>query len=324
MSGRDILRRLLDLGARLECRDGHLKLHAGKRPVPEPLIEQVRAAKNELLAMLGSKLAKDHHLDRPFSLTTLEGECLRPPTLLRAAENPEFAEGAQVSTFSEHLRQKNERFREQVDTFDAGSERLPQQVSAFAEDRRKALTEGAHLSIFIEPQHSCGGEASIAPKSLTCPAYSEEASFFDEHLRAEGQHTKPGPEVMEASAATPTSNVPLGWIHGLFRLDPNSSPGDVPKRYWQQFIIDARRLVKYGTVVQAAALGWTTLDLFGCDRTKPFARIDQAGLLWLLNGDRLIALTENTATIETRTGARQTFRRKPNEPDRVLAWELAE
>jgi hypothetical protein len=43
-----------------------------------------------------------------------------------------------------------------------------------------------------------------------------------------------------------------------------------------------------------------------------------------LNGDRLIALTENTATIETRTGARQTFRRKPNEPGRVLAWQLAE
>ena len=62
--------------------------------------------------------------------------------------------------------------------------------------------------------------------------------------------------------------------------------------------------------------------MFGCDRTRPFARIDQAGLLWLLNGDKLIALTENTASIETQTGARQTYRRKPNEPGRVLAWEL--
>jgi len=35
-------------------------------------------------------------------------------------------------------------------------------------------------------------------------------------------------------------------------------------------------------------------------------------------------LTENTATIETRTGARQTWRRKPAEPGRVLAWELAD
>jgi hypothetical protein len=43
----------------------------------------------------------------------------------------------------------------------------------------------------------------------------------------------------------------------------------------------------------------------------------------LLNSDRLLVLTESAATIETRTGARQTYRRKPNEPGRVLAWEIA-
>jgi hypothetical protein len=37
----------------------------------------------------------------------------------------------------------------------------------------------------------------------------------------------------------------------------------------------------------AQALDWGPDDLFGCDRDRPFARIDQAGLLWLLNGDRL-------------------------------------
>jgi|SRR5215471_8336726 len=35
------------------------------------------------------------------------------------------------------------------------------------------------------------------------------------------------------------------------------------------------------------------------------AAIDHAALLWLLNGDKLIALTANTATIERQTGARQ-------------------
>jgi hypothetical protein len=44
--------------------------------------------------------------------------------------------------------------------------------------------------------------------------------------------------------------------------------------------------------------------------------------LWLLNGDKLVALSENTATIERRTGARQTYRRKPNAHGRMLAWEL--
>jgi hypothetical protein len=36
---------------------------------------------------------------------------------------------------------------------------------------------------------------------------------------------------------------------------------------------------------------------------RPFARVDHAGLLWLLDGDRFTALSENTASIETRTGA---------------------
>jgi hypothetical protein len=55
---------------------------------------------------------------------------------------------------------------------------------------------------------------------------------------------------------------------------------------------------------------------------RPFARIDYAGLLWLLAGDKLIALTADTATVETCTGARQTYRRRPGEPGRVLAWDL--
>ena len=72
------------------------------------------------------------------------------------------------------------------------------------------------------------------------------------------------------------------------------------------------------------ALGWSPYELFGCDRERPFARIDQAGLLWFLSGDELVVLSEDTAIIERRTGARQTYRRKPIEPGRVLAWEIVQ
>ncbi|MGE3284357.1 MAG: hypothetical protein AB7H90_23775 [Alphaproteobacteria bacterium] len=68
--------------------------------------------------------------------------------------------------------------------------------------------------------------------------------------------------------------------------------------------------------------GWGPLDLFGCGRDRPLLRRDKAGLLWLWNGDWLVALTANAAVIETFTGARQTYRRKPSEPGRVLAWKL--
>jgi hypothetical protein len=117
--------------------------------------------------------------------------------------------------------------------------------------------------------------------------------------------------------------IPRAWAEGFARLDPDRPPGDVPAKRWLAFIDDIGLFLDSPFCAVAAALGWGPFDLFGCGRDRPFARIDCAGLLWLLNGDKLVALTENTATIETRTGARQTYRRKPSEPHRVLAWEQA-
>ena len=117
--------------------------------------------------------------------------------------------------------------------------------------------------------------------------------------------------------------IPREWAEGFARLDPAQPPCDVPTKRWQRFVDDVGLFLDGPFCAVAAALGWGPHDLFGCDRDRPFARIDSAGLLWVLNGNRLVALSENTATIETRTGARQTWRRRPSEPGRVLAWELA-
>jgi hypothetical protein len=116
--------------------------------------------------------------------------------------------------------------------------------------------------------------------------------------------------------------IPREWAEGVARLNPDRPPSDVPLKRWQRFVDDAGRFLDSDFCAAAVALGWRPHDLFGCDRNRPFARLDQCGLLWLLNGDKLVALSENTATIETRSGARHAYRRKPNEPGRVLAWEL--
>jgi hypothetical protein len=116
--------------------------------------------------------------------------------------------------------------------------------------------------------------------------------------------------------------VPREWAEGFARLDPDRPPGDVPPRRWQRFVDDVGLFLDSPFCAAAAALGWGPHDLFGCDRDRSFPRLD-GGLLWRLDGDTLIALSEHTATIDTRTGARQTWRRKPNELGRVLAWELA-
>ena len=110
---------------------------------------------------------------------------------------------------------------------------------------------------------------------------------------------------------------------GFALLDPDRPPADVPLRRWQQFVDDAGRFLDSGFAERAAAFGWGLYDLFGCDRDRPFARLDKQGFCWLIAGNRVVGLSHEATIIETWTGARQTYRRKPIEPGRVLAWELA-
>ncbi len=117
---------------------------------------------------------------------------------------------------------------------------------------------------------------------------------------------------------------PRTWAEALARLDPTKPPFDVPPPRWLRFIDDCGRFLDLGWAAKAAALGWGPLDLFGCDRERPFVRLDHKGLLWLLNGGTVVQLHRDRAIIETLSGAEQTYRRRPVEVGRVvLAWELA-
>ena len=120
----------------------------------------------------------------------------------------------------------------------------------------------------------------------------------------------------------PSVTLGVTAAEGLARLDPAGAPHDVPMGRWIQFIDDYRRFLNDGWANRAERLGWTPLDLFGCDRTKPLARISRAGLLWLLNGRKLFALTGDAATIATTSGGYLSFRRCMREPGGVLTWEL--
>jgi hypothetical protein len=79
---------------------------------------------------------------------------------------------------------------------------------------------------------------------------------------------------------------------------------------WYQGVEDGRRfLAQWGR--QSTAFGWTVEELFGLHEPPEIphpsydrlARYDYLGLVWLLVGRPVFALTASTAMIQTRTGA---------------------
>jgi hypothetical protein len=59
----------------------------------------------------------------------------------------------------------------------------------------------------------------------------------------------------------------------------------------------------------AHAMGWTALDLFGVHPTRPAVRFDVMGLLLLMQGGEVTALTEESAAIRRPSGAILRFHR---------------
>jgi hypothetical protein len=100
---------------------------------------------------------------------------------------------------------------------------------------------------------------------------------------------------------------------GALQLRP---PSFIPLERWRRCVRDGSRfLAKWGE--RAEALGWTSEDLFGL-HTPPanphpsyrrLSRYDATGLVWLLEGRPVVALTEATAAIEGPTGSIAVYRR---------------
>jgi hypothetical protein len=98
-------------------------------------------------------------------------------------------------------------------------------------------------------------------------------------------------------------------------------PDGVPTDRWKQAVADGQRFLgRWGE--QAEALGWTARDLFGLipfpDHAAPsfdrVGRYDETGLVWLLRGRPVVAMTEATAAIENPKTGNVTVYRRFNKP----------
>jgi hypothetical protein len=122
------------------------------------------------------------------------------------------------------------------------------------------------------------------------------------------------------------SGVPAQWSNGVLRLRTMPPPRNYPQQAWRQLIVDAERFLD-DWAAQAAALGWPAWEVFGCDRRASWQRLGAMGLVLLLRGKDVVALTADEAVIRTATGAHQTYRPKSRNPlhpgERCLVWELS-
>ena len=125
---------------------------------------------------------------------------------------------------------------------------------------------------------------------------------------------------------TQPEGVSQEWLDGIARLRDMAPPSRFPAQRWQLLKSDAARFIEeWGE--EAAWLGWTKWELFGCHATRPADRLDMMGLVPLLKADRLVELTGQAAVIQTRSGARLTFPKWPQlsrPQERRLVWELAD
>ncbi len=117
--------------------------------------------------------------------------------------------------------------------------------------------------------------------------------------------------------------VPEAWAQGVADLFTMAPPTPYTAERWIVLREDSYRFVS-GWAAQARRLGWADFEVFGVYHTHPWARLDCMGLVPLLQGREVVALSEGQATITTAGGRTLAYRRKSGpRPDGVcLLWEL--
>jgi hypothetical protein len=109
-------------------------------------------------------------------------------------------------------------------------------------------------------------------------------------------------DVKTESEAAQERRVPISidWVEGVACLHPDRPPNDVPRHRWRQFVDDCKSFLSSSekSAERAARLGWDAMALFGCAPKRPLNYSGSAGLLWAINGGRLLELRRDCAVID--------------------------
>jgi hypothetical protein len=135
----------------------------------------------------------------------------------------------------------------------------------------------------------------------------EDREYFEEPSRdliSRAQETEERAALVQYGAG-----VPREWAEGFARLDRASPPRGFSPGRWQQ-VIDDGGLFLDRWASKAAALGWDDASVFGVDSKAPGWRLDHAGLVVLIDGADVTAITDRTAILRLRTGSVQVYHRQ--------------
>jgi hypothetical protein len=111
------------------------------------------------------------------------------------------------------------------------------------------------------------------------------------------------------------------WAAGLAALKRMPCPVAVELERWRQLQVDANHVGDRWST-QATALGWSTLDVFGCDPKHPADRQDRAGLAWVIGGASIQVISHEVAILRYSCGLLQKVRKCRVIQGRILAWDL--
>ena len=156
------------------------------------------------------------------------------------------------------------------------------------------------------------------PGANTAAATFKDNEGFEEPYR----DSIPDPVEFEERSAIVQygAGVPRDWAGGFARLDRAVPPKGFSPARCQRVIDDGGRFIDRWAS-QAAALGWDTVAVFGVDPAAPGWRLDNAGLVVLIDGADVTAITDRTAMLRLRTGSVQVYHRQDS-TGAVPLWVL--
>ena len=116
--------------------------------------------------------------------------------------------------------------------------------------------------------------------------------------------------------------VPAEWVQGVADLLAMPPHPDWPPAAWEVLREDALTFLK-DWAAQAHAFGWDPLNLFAVHGEAPIARPDGMGLVPLLGGRPVVAITEASAAIAAVSGGTLTYHKRTAwPPGCCLIWAL--